>query len=430
MEVAYVKLWSKRVGAILWDNDAGLGSFEFEPKFIEGGLDISPIMMPLAEAGEHIFKFTDHVRNETFKGLPGLLADALPDKFGNSLINNWLATQGRPAGSMNPVETLCFIGSRGMGALEFEPAVQPGNNAATKLEVAELIDLAKRILVDREEFRGTLSSDDERTLVNILKVGTSAGGARAKALIAYNPITGDVRSGQTIAPKGYSHWLIKFDGIFDRQFGATNGYGRVEMAYYNMARAAGLTMSECQLFEENGRAHFMTRRFDRVSGSEKLHVQSWCGLTHRDFNNINQYSYEELFGTMRGLGLPYTEAEQMFRRMVFNVLARNCDDHTKNFSFLMDKNGLWKLAPAYDICHAYHPENQWVSQHCLSVGGKRMDISIDDILALAKNMNIKNALTIIKEIRVVVSNWSHYATEVKVDLLLLQSIQESYPQIE
>lgn len=430
MDVAYVNLWNKRVGAILWDDESGLGSFEFEPKFIEQGLDVSPVVMPLEDAEGQVFKFPEHLRSATFKGLPGLIADVLPDKYGNSLINSWLARQGREPGSMNAVETLCFIGRRGMGALEFEPAVHPGNGTATKLEVSELIDLASKILSDREEFRGALSNDDEKALINILKVGTSAGGARAKALIAYNPQTGEVRSGQASAPKGFSHWLIKFDGIYDSQFGATSGYGRVEMAYYNMARAAGLDMSDCQLFEENGRAHFMTKRFDRISGSEKLHVQSWCGLTHRDFNNINQYGYEELFGTMRRLGLPYLQAEQMFRRMVFNVLARNCDDHTKNFSFTMDKSGIWQLAPAYDVCHAYDPTSKWVSHHCLSISGKRIEITIDDMLTLAKEMNIKNALSIIKEIKSVVADWDRYAAAVGVNSNLGQSIKYTYPKIE
>lgn len=430
MDVAYVNLWNQRVGAILWDNEAALGSFEFEPKFIDRGLDISPVVMPLDEADDYIFRFAEHVRSNTFKGLPGMLADSLPDKYGNALIDNWLSRQGRPVGSMNPVETLCFIGRRGMGALEFEPASQPGNDTATKVEVAELIDLASKILGTREDFRGTLSNDDETALLNILKVGTSAGGARAKALIAYNLVTGEVRSGQTTAPKGFSHWLIKFDGIYDSQFGATSGYGRVEMAYYNMATAAGLNMSECQLFEENDRAHFMTKRFDRISGSEKLHVQSWCGLTHRDFNNISQYSYEELFATMRRLGLPYSQAEQMFRRMVFNVLARNCDDHTKNFSFIMDKQGIWQLAPAYDVCHAFDPTSQWVSQHCLSISGRRTDITIDDMLTLAKEMSIKNALGIIREIKSVVADWDRYAADLHVKPNLIQSIKDTYPRIE
>jgi serine/threonine-protein kinase HipA len=269
------------------------------------------------------------------------LADVLPDRFGNNLINAWLASNGRPADSMNPVELLCFIGKRGMGALEFEPVTPKASNGATKLELNSLIQMAQEILTGRQQFNTNLSSEETKALNDILKIGTSAGGARAKAVIAFNSDTKEIRSGQADAPVGYTHWLLKFDGVTDQQFGTSSGYGRVEMAYYLMAKEAAIEMTECRLLEENDRAHFMTKRFDREPGNGKLHAQSFCAIAHYDFNEISVFSYEQLFETMRKMVLPYTDAEQLYRRMVFNVMARNCDDHTKNFSFIMDKPGKW-----------------------------------------------------------------------------------------
>jgi serine/threonine-protein kinase HipA len=257
-------------------------------------------------------------------------------------------------------------------------------------------------------------TDEEHAVREILRVGTSAGGARPKAIIAYNETTGQVKSGQTKAPKGFSHWLIKLDGVSDEQFGATAGYGRVEMAYYSMAVACGITMEESRLFEENGRAHFMTRRFDREGCDRKHHIQTLCAMQHYDFNDIGSYSYEQLFQTMRLLRLPYPQAEQLYRRMVFNVIARNCDDHTKNFAFRLKKDEQWELAPAYDVCHAYRPDSQWVHQHALSVNGKRTGITRDDLLAVAKSMNIKKADRIIGEVDSTVAKWPEYADETGV----------------
>ncbi len=212
--------------------------------------------------------------------------------------------------------------------------------------------------------------------------------------------------------------MLKFDGVTDQQLGISSGYGRVEMAYHLMAKEAGIEMTECRLLEENGRAHFMTRRFDRELGKGKLHIQSFCALAHYDFNEVTSFSYEQLFETMRSLLLPYTDAEQLYRRMVFNVMARNCDDHTKNFSFSMDKSGKWKLAPAFDVCHSYRPGSTWVSQHSLSINGKRKNITRDDLLEVAKNMNIKKADAIINQVNAVVSRWDDFAaqTNVKTDL--------------
>lgn len=413
MNTAYINLWNKRVGAVLWDSDRRVASFEYDRNFSIYGWDIAPIKMPLEQTGE-IFTFPELAGNITFKGLPGLLADILPDKYGNTLINTWLARNGRSADSMNPVEMLCFVGNRGMGALEFEPVNPKSSNSSTKLEISGLIEIAGDILNNRQNFNADLSGDKEKALLDIIKIGTSAGGARAKALIAYNHQTKEVRSGQSDAPKGFTHWLIKFDGVHDSQFGETYGYGRVEMAYYLMAKDCEIEMTECRLLEEDGRAHFMTRRFDRVPGMGKIHVQSWCAMAHVDFNEVGVHSYEGLFQTMRALLLPYPQAEQLFRRMVFNVIARNCDDHTKNFSFLMDKHGQWKLAPAFDVCHAYRPGSIWVSKQSLTVNGKRENFTRDDLLNVAKQMNIKKANSIISEIQQTINQWPVYADRVNV----------------
>ncbi len=419
---AFIHIWNKRVGAIAWDERTGIASFEYEPAFLRQQWNLSPLKMPITNATGRIFSFPELRDGLTFKGLPGLLADVLPDKYGNSLINAWLSRNGRPANSMNPVELLCFIGKRGMGALEFEPGLYSSNKTATKIELDGLVNMAQEILSGRQDFNTRLSADEAKALTDILKIGSSAGGARAKAVVAFNPITGEIRSGQADVPDGFTHWLLKFDGVTDQQLGSSSGYGRVEMAYHLMARDAGIDMMECRLLEENGRAHFMTRRFDRMPDKEKLHIQSFCALAHYDFNEITSFSYEQLFETMRSLLLPYTDAEQLFRRMVFNVMAKNCDDHTKNFSFMMDKNGIWKLAPAFDLCHAYRPDSSWVSQHSLSINGKRKNISRDDLLAVAKNMNIKKASSIINQVKEVVGRWHDFATITAVDTGLRDAI--------
>lgn len=422
---AFVKIWNHRIGAIAWDDALGTGYFEFEPSFLNLNWDISPLKMPLNAARKRVFSFPELKNSKTFKGLPGLLADVLPDKYGNALIDAWLSRSGRPSGSMNPVEMLCFIGKRGMGALEFEPPIPDVKNSATRIELNDLVQIANDILTGRTNFQANLKNNEEKALLDILKIGTSAGGARAKAVIAFNPETSEVKSGQADVPKGFSHWLIKFDGVSDSQFGATFGYGRVEMAYHLMARDAEIEMTECRLLEENGRAHFMTRRFDRDDEGNKIHLQSFCALQHFDFNDINSYSYEQLFETMRMLGLSYPQAEQTFRRMVFNVLARNCDDHTKNFAFVMNKSGEWKISPAFDVCHSYRPGSAWVSQQSLSVNGKRQNITRDDILSVAKEMNIKKAYNILNQINSIIQNWPEYAAKVAVNPELAQSIQKT-----
>lgn len=425
---AFVKIWGETVGAVAWNEESGVASFEYDPKFTSLGWDLAPIKMPISQGGR-VFSFPElrAARNsefDTFKGLPGLLADALPDKYGNQLINVWLAQNGRPANSMNPVEQLCFIGGRGMGALEFEPA-QLKSQQAFSVEVKSLVEIAQKMLSKREGFEENLQADEETAMIEILKIGTSAGGARPKAVIAYNKNTKEVRSGQTLAPEGFEHWLIKLDGVSDAQFGESLGYGRVEMAYYLMAKASGVDMMECELLEENRRAHFMTKRFDREGNDTKYHVQTFCAMEHLDFNEVTSFSYEQLFQTMRSLGMSYPEAEQMFRRMVFNVLARNCDDHTKNFAFRLAKNGNWEITPAYDVCHSYKPGSRWVSQHALSVNGKRKDITKSDLLKVAKSMNIKKAEKIIKEISNKVALWDDYAEEVNVAPALRKEIKST-----
>jgi serine/threonine-protein kinase HipA len=429
IDTAFVNLWNERVGAIAWNSETGVATFEYEPFFLRRNLDIAPLKMPIGEARGRIFSFPELRDSKTFKGLPGLLADVLPDQYGNTLINAWLARNGRPPDSMNPVELLCFIGQRSMGALEFEPAVPKGKGTSTKIELDSLIQVAQQILSGRTDFHTNLQDGEEKALLDILRIGTSAGGARAKAVIAYNPDTGEVRSGQADAPKGFTHWLIKFDGVHDAQFGSSREYGRVEMAYYLMATACGVEMTECRLLEENGRAHFMTQRFDRVPGKGKIHMQSFCAMQHFDFNQVGNYSYEQLFQTMRALRLDYQQAEQLYRRMVFNVLARNCDDHTKNFAFIMDKSGQWNLAPAYDICHAYRPDSPWVSQQSLSLNGKRQQISRADLLTVASQMNIKKAETIIDELRDTISNWKQYADQCNVPDKLRQGIEITFLKI-
>jgi len=423
---AIVKLWGHRLGAIAWDEIEGIGIFEYDPEFLRTGLNPAPLTMPVSNAQGRVFKFLQNKgADSTFKGLPGLLADMMPDKYGNAIINTWLAAQGRASDSLTPIETLCFIGERGIGALAVEPAIRDEDDKASKLELANLVDVANAILQHRINFSVDLTHDEVSGLTDILKIGTSAGGARAKAIIVFNPKTGEVRSGQVKAPKGFSHWILKFDGVSDAQFGAAKGYGKVEMAYYLMAKDAGIEMMECRLLNENGRAHFITKRFDRDKQGEKIHMQSFCAMRHFDFNLSGYFSYEQLFETMRMLHLPYPAAEQVFRRMVFNVLARNCDDHTKNFAFLMDKSGIWRLSPAFDVCYAYRPGSNWVSEQSLSVNGKREGISTNDFLIVAKQMHIKKSAQIIDQISNIIKNWKQYAEAVKVDSQLTELIQSN-----
>lgn len=428
VDVAEVKIWGKLAGAVRWDEGQQLGYFQYDPKFLLEGWDLSPIKMPIKN-GSRIYSFPELRKGrgdteDTFKGLPGLLSDALPDKYGNRLINIWLAQQGRSENSMNPVERLCFIGSRGMGALEFEPAQIKTSKSSFSIELDSLVDVAKKMLNEREAFLTNIDKDEEKSMKEILKIGTSAGGARPKAVIAYNQKTKEVRSGQGNVPKGFEHWLIKLDGVSGEQFGESSGWGRVEYAYYLMAKECGIAISECKLLEENGRAHFMTKRFDR-EGNTKHHIQSLCGLQHYDFNDMNGYSYEQVFQSMRLLKLTYPEAEEMFRRMVFNVLATNYDDHTKNFSFILKKGEAWRLAPAYDLCFSFDATNHWVNKQTLSINGKRLNITKADLMTIAKDNNIKKGEQIIGEINLVVKSWTEYSKQAGVRTDLKERIRQN-----
>lgn len=422
VNTAFVKIWGQRVGAIYWDETQSLAYFEYDAAFIKQQVALAPIKMPLSNT---IYSFPSLINTPTFKGLPGLLADALPDRYGKELINIWLARNGRPENSLNPVELLCFIGNRGMGALEFEPTILSTSTNTEAIELSSLIATTTNLLNSRTEFELHTDHEMQDVLLDVLKMGTSAGGARPKAIIAYQEATGLIRSGQTLQEDGFEHWLLKFDGVTDAQFGVTYGYGRVEMAYYKMATAAGIEMMESRLIEESGRAHFMTKRFDRMHGNQKIHVQTFCALQHYDFNQIASYSYEQLFQTMRQLRLSYAAAEQMYRRMVFNILARNCDDHTKNFAFMLVQNGKWTLAPAYDICHAYRPQSEWVSQHNLSVNGKRKDFTKTDLLLIAKQNSIRNPEGIIASVINVVNDWLDFAKAYLVDEKLAVAIDQT-----
>lgn len=429
VDVVEIKIWGQLVGAARWDQNQQLASFQYDKKFLTGNHDLSPIKMPL-QNGERIYSFPElrkqkNQETSTFKGLPGLLADALPDKYGNQLINIWLAQEGRPPNSMNPVEQLCFIGSRGMGALEFEPTQLKSSQQAFTIEIKSLVDIAQKMLSNRKSFETNIHKDEQKAISEILTIGTSAGGARPKAVIAFNQKTGEVRSGQTKSPKGFEHWLIKLDGVSDTQFGASHGFGRVEYAYYLMAKDCGIEMMECQLYEENKRAHFMTKRFDRAGNNKKHHIQTLCGIQHFDFNNLHGFSYEQLFQTMRMLKMTYPEAEQMFRRMVFNVMATNYDDHTKNFSFRLKQDCKWELSPAYDVCYSYDPNNIWVSQHTLSINGKHKDINKSDLMKIATNNNIRKGEKIIEETKTVVCDWNKYSVKANVSSKLSSSISKT-----
>lgn len=418
--LAYVNIWGHRAGVVMWNENTQSAVFEYDPAFERLGLELSPILMPLIPHTTH--QFTS-ISQETFMGLPGLLADALPDAYGKALLDRWLATIGRTFA--NPVERLCYQGKRSMGALEFEPAQDTFLEKDTKIEIDSLVVVAREALNQKAELDTNLSQDRKEALMNIIKVGTSAGGQRAKAVIAFNEETQEVRSGQIDAPAGYEHWLLKLDGVTNQELGDPKYYGLIEYAYYLMAKDAGIDMMPCKILPENGRSHFMTKRFDRIGGKEKLHMQTLCGIAHYDYKMLRAYSYEQVFQVMRQLRLPYIQAEEMFRRMVFNVVARNQDDHTKNISFLMDKNGVWRLSPAYDVSWSYNPEGLWTSQHQMSINNKWMDITKDDLLAVASSMSIKKPREIIEKVIDVVAHWPDYATPLGIPLDTVKAINST-----
>jgi len=414
--VAEVRLWGRTIGAVALEDGAEVTSFQYDSAFVGSGIEIAPLTMPLSN---QIYAFPS-LSHQTFHGLPGLLADSLPDRFGNALIDAWLATQGRTPESFNAMERLCYTGTRGMGALEFFPAIGPVARSADRIQVDKLVELASEILTHRTNLMISFEKQDKaRALTQILRVGTSAGGARAKAVIAWNPETNEVRSGQVKVDKGFEYWIIKFDGVSgnrDKDLEDPKGYGAIEYAYYKMAIDAGIRMNGSRLFEESGRRHFMTRRFDRLSGGEKLHMQSLGALAHFDFNLAGAYGYEQALLVIRRLELPMKAVEEQFRRMVFNIVARNQDDHVKNIAFLMDKSGNWSLSPAFDVTYSYRPSGDWTGTHQMTLNGKRDGFSLDDFKTCAKAAAMKRgrAETIIEQVRKTVTRWRDYADEVGV----------------
>lgn len=415
---ANVLLWGKHIGSVLWNENRELASFQYAPEFLSSNLQVSPLLMPLSN---QIYSFPE-ISRKTFMGLPGMLAEALPDAFGRALLDEWLKAQNRQ--NANPVERLCYQGTRSMGALEFRPMMERGLSESTNIEVANLVKVASMALHDKEALQTSFSQPTE-ALMDILRVGTSAGGQRAKAVIAYNDQTGEVRSGQVDAPAGFDYWLIKLDGVTNSLLGDPQHFGEIEYVHYLLAKKAGIDMTECRLLNENNRAHFMTRRFDRQDG-EKMHMQTLCGLAHMDYNMLHAYSYEEAFEVMRALYLPHPQMEEFFRRMVFNVVACNQDDHTKNISFLMDKSGTWRLSPAYDMSWAYSSQGVWTQSHQMSLNGKRSDITRNDLLAVAKNMNIKKADRIIDQVIDAVSTWRTEASAYDIAPEVVDMIEKTH----
>lgn len=420
VNLAKVYIWGEYAGAVLWNENTGFATFEYEPSFARKGWDLSPLMMPINENRAHSFR---DLSKDTFMGLPGLLADALPDAYGKALLDRWLASLGREFA--NPVERLCYQSKRSMGALEFMPAKDDYLDESSAIEISSLVQIAAEVLSDKTDLKTNLKEDTKEALINIIKVSTSAGGQRAKAVIAYNDTTGEVRSGQLEAAEGFNHWLLKLDGVTNAALGDPQHYGKIEYAYYKMALKAGIEMTECRLLEENGRSHFMTKRFDRMGGFEKIHMQTLCGIAHYDYKMLHAYSYEQAFQVMRRLRLPYGQAEQMFKRMVFNVIARNQDDHTKNISFLMDKTGTWKLSPAYDMSWAYNPKGEWTSHHQMSINNKWDNITRADLIAVAEAMHIKKADSIINETCDAVSMWTTIAKELDIPSNMIVKIDDT-----
>ena len=411
VDTARVLLWGSDIGAVTWLDDRAIGVFQYTPEFAESGIEVAPLVMPLRVAP---YEFPA-LSNETFYGLPGMLADSLPDKFGNILINAWLAGQGRTPGSFTPVERLCYTGTRGIGALEFLPAYRGAPTVARSIEISALVDLANRVLDERISLAGKFTgNDDKETIEDILRVGTSAGGARAKAVLAWNEETGEFRSGQAGAEKGFTHWIMKFDGVSnnkDKELADAKGFGRIEFAYHLMAAKAGISMNACRLHEEGGRAHFMTKRFDRLDDGDKRHMQSLGAMMHYDFNRAGAYSYEQAIQAMKRLRLPMADIEQQFLRAAFNIVARNQDDHVKNIAFLMDRRGRWRLSPAFDVVYSFNPDGDWTAQQQMSLNGKLDGFERMDLLVFAKASGIKTsrAKQLIDKVAAAVDMWAEFA---------------------
>ena len=417
MTFAEVRLWGRTIGAVSMADAGAHASFEYDPAFAQSGIEISPIVMPL---DRRVYSFPA-LAIGTFRGLPGLLADSLPDRFGQALIDAWLAAQGRTPETFDAVERLCYVGTRGMGALEFAPSTGPRARRATAIQVDALVQLASEVLSRRRDLRTTLSeSNRAQALKDILRVGTSAGGARAKAVIAWNPATNEVRSGQMTAGPGFEYWLLKLDGVTgnkDKELDDPSGYGAIEFAYSLMARAAGITMTDCRLMAEGGRRHFMTRRFDRLPGGGKLHMQSLGALAHFDYNVPGAYSYEQALLTIRRLGLPVESVEELFRRMAFNIVARNQDDHVKNIAFLMDRDGRWSLAPTFDVIYSYNPEGAWTATHQMTMNGKREGFTMADFRACGRTAILTRgrADAIVDQVLGAAARWPEFVDQAGVE---------------
>lgn len=428
MSDAKVLLWDSEIGAVSWVEDRQVGVFQFDPSFIRSGIQLSPLMMPLRELP---YEFPA-LSKETFKGLPGLLADSLPDKFGNAVIDTWLASQGRTAASFNAVERLCYIGIRGMGGLEFKPALRLFHAKSDEIEVSKLVELSNKILDERSSLEGVFSGDDDQDAIkDILRVGTSAGGARAKAILAWNPTTNEFRSGQVKNPSGFEYWIMKFDGISnnrDKELADPQGYGKIEYAYSLLAAKAGIEMTECRLHHEGGRSHFMTKRFDRNIDGSKIHMQSLGAIAHVDFNQPALYSYEQTIQTMKRLGLSQSDLEQQVLRAMFNVVGRNHDDHVKNIAFLMNRSGEWKLSPAFDVSYAFDPLGYWTSQHQMSINGKRESFVKQDIISFAKLAGIKSnrASEMLDRVITAIKSWPEVAGNVEIAENRIRKIQAAH----
>ena len=420
-----VSLSGQEIGVLAWDQQKELGIFEFYDSFIGTRFDVAPLTMPISaiRQGERIYTFPEN-RGKTFKGLPGMLSDSLPDDYGNALIDEYFASKGLSAVTITPVDRLCYVGKRGMGALEFEPSrYDPLLNVSSVIELNHLMALAGDVLNDRLKFHASLERNDQK-VTDILKVGTSAGGAKAKAIIAWNEKTNEIRSGQVKAPESFTYWLLKFDGVEDRkQKNNPLGIGRLEYAYYRMALDCGIEMTDCRILHDGKYAHFMTKRFDRRDDGTKVHVQTLCAIAH--FDRDGRYSYEQAFQVMRRLHLSESEMEQFYRRMVFNVAARNQDDHTKNHSFLMRDAGEWELAPAYDLLYTYSPSGHWTHEHQLSVNNKRDNFQYSDMIAVAKNIGISSPGEIIDQVISVVSKWPDYARDAGVEKEHLVQVEKN-----
>lgn len=419
-----VYLWGRQVGAVALDPVYGYYAFAYAPAFLKTGIEPSPLQMPLNNGDAYLF--TD-LPVETYKRLPAMLADALPDDFGNALIDRYMAERGLSKSDITALDRLAYMGNRAMGALTFKPSRGPAKRVATSIELGRLVEQARKAVTGQFEENEEDSDHTNAALRSIIDVGTSAGGARAKAVIAWNRETHEIRSGQVDTPPGFEHWLLKFDGMGqDNELGASGGYGRIEYAYYLMARAAKITMSECRLLEEKGRAHFMTRRFDRADNNVRHHLQTLCAFNHIDYKKKGTNAYAQLFECIAQLQLPYDQKEEAFRRMVFNVMARNCDDHSKNFSFLLKENSVWELAPAYDITFAHNPAGEWTHQHLMSVNGKFKNFTEADLLAEAERFAIGSAPRVIREVREAIKRWPEFAVVAKVEPEQIKTIGKQH----